>query len=70
MPDRKIVVLAAAVLTAVALPSAVQARTVVRYGDYNHHATVMNNIARAQQRNDAAISHVQNNIRSTQPKVY
>lgn len=32
------------------------------------HATVMNNIYQAQQRNNAAISHVQNNIRSTQPR--
>ena len=39
-------------------------------GVVGQHATAMNNIYRAQQRNNAAISHVQNNIRSTRPKTY
>ncbi len=63
--------LAVAVLVGcVGVSTAVEARTLARYGVYNHRATVMSNIYQAQQQNNAAISHVQNNIRSTQPKVY
>ena len=65
----KTLALAAAVLgLAVSVAAAGQA---VRYtGNVGQHTTVMNNIYQTQQRNNAAISHVQNNIRSTQPKVY
>lgn len=34
------------------------------------HATVLNDIRQAQRRNNAAIGHVQNDIRSTRPKTY
>jgi hypothetical protein len=45
-------------------------RNVVINSGIDQHATVMNNINQAQQQNNAAISHVQNNIRATQPKVH
>lgn len=61
----------AATVLAAAASSPAEARNLVRtYGGVDQHNTVMNNIYRAQQQNNAAISHVQNNIRSTQPKVY
>lgn len=61
----------ATIVLAGAASSSAEARNLARtYAGVNQHNTVMNNIYRAQQQNNAAISHVQNNIRSTQPKVY
>lgn len=53
-----------------AAPTASQAANVAPYGGVGQHATVMNNIARARQRNNAAISHVQNSIRAARPRTY
>ena len=47
-----------------------EAARLVPYAGVGQHAAVMNNFARDRQRNDAVISHVQNNIRSTRPKTY
>ena len=60
--------LAAAVLVLASAPS--QAAGGLPYAGVGQHTTVMNNIYHAQQRNNAAISHVQNNIRSSQPRTY
>ena len=51
-------------------PTASEAANGVPAATVGQHATVMNNIYRSQQRNNAAISHVQSNIRSSQPRTY
>ena len=61
-------VLSAAALIAASAPS--QAAYGSPYSGVGQHTTVMNNIYQAQQRNNAAISHVRNNIRSSQTKAY
>ena len=64
---------AAIALTAaglVAASSATEAATVGPYGGVGQHQAVMNNIYHAQQRNNAAISHVQSNIRSHRSRTY
>lgn len=61
------IALAALGLAAAAVPSQAAG---VPYSGVGQHQTVMGNIYRAQQRNNAAISHVQNNIRSTQHRAY
>lgn len=60
------IALAALILTAAAPSKAAG----VPYSGVGQHQTVMGNIYRAQRRNNAAISHVQNNIRSTQHRAY
>jgi uncharacterized paraquat-inducible protein A len=71
MINNRFIALAAFVMAGAATLSSAEARNAVRsYGGVGQHATVMNNIYQAQQQNNAAISHVQNNIRSTQPKAY
>ena len=58
--------LSSAALVAASIPS--RAAYGSPYAGVGQHATVMNNIYQTQQRNNAAISHVQNNIRSSQTK--
>lgn len=71
MMNVRTLALATVVLVGAASASSAQTRNNVRtYGGVGQHTTVMNNIYQAQQQNNAAISHVQNNMRSTQPKVY
>lgn len=53
-----------------AASTATQAAPAVSYGGVGQHQAVMGNIYRAQQRNNAAISHVQNNIRSSRTRTY
>lgn len=62
------IALAAAASLAAAGPS--RAAGAVPYTGVGQHAAVLNDIRRAERRNDAAIGHVQNNIRSTRPKTY
>ena len=59
-----------AALALAASSPAAEAATVIPYGGVGQHATVMNNIARAQQRNNAAINRVQSNSRAAQRRRY
>ena len=56
--------------TATLVAASPSSEAAVVYGGVGQHATVMGNIRRAQQRDNAAISHVQNNIRSTRHQNY
>ncbi len=59
---------APALAAAAAAPS--RAGAAVAYSGVGQHQTVMNDIYRAQRRNNAAISHVQNDIRSSRTRAY